>query len=350
MWLVSFAEDNKSSRPAPETSDPGTDPPNAAGAELPEEEQPVSAGAEVNDALRLMLPWVTSVLFHLGIIVLTLFVVWSTMGPEEDKNIVPVAKLSENPGSELSQAQQTEPQNARSQREVRTEEVESEQSMDQQLEMESESEMELVGVSGGGGGGNPAPFGTTGQQNTELSAEMFGTGGNARKIAYLVDASGSLIDTLPFVIRELKRSINELSEKQQFTIFFFQAGEAIEVPPRRWKRATAEMKSEVADWISLEAGNIVPRGATTPIPAVKAVMRYNPELLFILSDNITGQGRYEVDQRKLLELLDKHNPDRQMKVNCIQFLYPDPLNTLKTIAEEHGGNYTFVKESDLGLQ
>ena len=137
----------------------------------------------------------------------------------------------------------------------------------QQLDQTSENKLELVGVSGGGGGGQVASFGTTSGSGSGISAKFYGSGGNARKIIYVIDASGSLIDTLPFVINELKRSISQLSSKQEFTVIFFQSGTAIEVPPRGWKTATSEVKQKVADWITLENGNIIPQGSTNPIQA-----------------------------------------------------------------------------------
>ena len=55
-------------------------------------------------------------------------------------------------------------------------------------------------------------------------------------------------------------------------------------------------------------------------------MRYRPELVFLLSDNITGRGKYEVDRADLLSMIDGANKDRKTKINCIQFIHPDSLN------------------------
>ena len=59
----------------------------------------------------------------------------------------------------------------------------------------------------------------------------------------------------------------------------------------------------------------------------------------------------------LLAMLDQLNPldpatnRRQCVINCIQFLDPDPLDTLKKIADIHGGpkGYKFLDRSELGL-
>ncbi|MEO7198072.1 MAG: alkyl sulfatase C-terminal domain-containing protein, partial [Solirubrobacterales bacterium] len=43
-------------------------------------------------------------------------------------------------------------------------------------------------------------------------------------------------------------------------------------------------------------GNIIPGGGTNPVKALQMALQTKPQLLFILSDNITGAGRFEVDR------------------------------------------------------
>lgn len=316
-----------------------------------------SVGAEVHDALQTMMPWMISLLFHLGIAIFALFATWVIIPAvsEEDVVIIPTARLSDTPGGRLSQAQGVDLQATQNVRNIQAEEVATGEALGQvNTGINSSidgSAVELVGLAGGGAGGGStklAPFGTTSGTGTGLGASFYGTGGNARKIIYMVDASGSLIDTLPFVMKELKDSISGLSEQQQYTIVFFQDGEPIEVPPAGWKQATPENKRKTFEFLA--PGNVVPRGKTSPDKALKLGMRYKPELMFILSDNITGRGEYEVDREQLLRFLNEVNKDGKTTINTIQFLYPDQLETLKDIAAEHKGIYKFITEADLGLQ
>jgi len=352
MWSWLFADDAppRPNRPTPQPKPQGADV-DTLDPEEEEEEDEFGVGGEINEALQAVLPWMTSLLFHLGIVVLALFLVWSyiLIVDEEEMPIIPSAKLSETPGGSPTETPDVELKSSQQVKKVQAENVATEDSVNN-LESNLDSELELVGVSGGGGGGKLAPFGMTTGAGSGIGAKFYGTGGNARKIIYIVDASGSLIDTLPFVIKELKRSVSALSDKQDYTVIFFQAGQPVEVPPRGWKKADARNKRSTADWIDLEAGNIVPRGKTDPVSAVKLAMRYKPELVFLLSDNITGRGEYEVDRKDLLKFLNDANADRKTVINTIQFLYPDPLNTLKTIASEHGGVYKFITEESLGLK
>ena len=54
-------------------------------------------------------------------------------------------------------------------------------------------------------------------------------GVQARRVVFVVDASGSLIDTLAFVIRDLKRAVGSLNERQMFTVIFFQGSYQVSV-------------------------------------------------------------------------------------------------------------------------
>ena len=198
-----------------------------------------------------------------------------------------------------------------------------------------------------GGGGKMAPFGTV-QGQGGIKAKFFGLGGNAKKLVYVVDASGSLLNSFPAVVSALKRSINELSDKQRFTVIFFQRDTAIEVPPRRLKVADAQTKKHVGDWLA--EGNIITQGTSNPVTALKLAFNYRPDLIFVLSDNITGAKEYEIDQRDLLNQLDQLNKSRKTKINTIQFLYPDQFGTLKLISDAHGGLHKFVSAEDVGLE
>jgi hypothetical protein len=169
---------------------------------------------------------------------------------------------------------------------------------------------------------------------------------------YLVDASGDMIDIFAFIINELKRSIRQLGPEQRFNIIFFQEGKAIEVPvPQRGlKPATVQVKQAVADWISVETGNIVPRLSTDPAAAIRQALGYQPDLVYLLSANITGREQWSVSQDWLLNLIRRTKQacrTERTRINTLQFVDEDPLQTLKLIAEQHGGIYRFISEDEV---
>ncbi len=178
---------------------------------------------------------------------------------------------------------------------------------------------------------------------------------NARRIVYIIDATGSMIGALQIVIDELGRSLSNLSSEQSFSVIFFQGNTAIEAPPAgRFIPATARELDRVIKWIHT---SIVPRDRTNPLPAIEKAVRLNPDVIFLLSHGLTGHGEFEIDQRDLLDRLDKLNPvDRDLRrrrtqINCIQFMDPDPLDTMKLISQQHGGpnGYKFLSRKELGV-
>ncbi|MEE9212077.1 MAG: hypothetical protein V3U29_05430 [Phycisphaeraceae bacterium] len=306
---------------------------------------------EANTIVTAFMPWVVSLLVHAGVVLLAIFLVWSTIDRPDERVIIPIAHLSRTPPPPLTM-QRTEPMTrTTASRHRRVSRV----TQRSPALLTSKADMQTIGVEGGGAD-TASPFDTAVQSGATGNIGFFGVrGGNARTIAYVVDASGSLIDTLPDVIKELTRSINRLDERQRFTIIFFQANAALEVPvPKRGlKRATAQNKQKVIKWIDQSSHNIVPEGASSPIKALQLALKYKPDLIYILSDNITGAGRYEVDQRRLLAEIDKANTART-RINTIQFIYPDKLAeqglkpTLQLISERTGGTYKFVDGKERG--
>jgi hypothetical protein len=178
---------------------------------------------------------------------------------------------------------------------------------------------------------------------------------NARRIVYVVDASGSLVGSFPQVIEELRRSMMKLDPRQNFGIIFIQRGEALTVPPGgTLQPATPERLAEAMQWVDAK---VVPTGRSNPLAAVEAALALKPEIVFLLSADITGAGEFEISERKLLDELDRLNPKdpstgrRPVRIQCVQFLDPDPVGTLERIASEHGGadGYRYLGRSELGL-
>ena len=184
---------------------------------------------------------------------------------------------------------------------------------------------------------------------------------NARRIVYVVDVSGSMTSWHQIVLNELFKSLEQLDERQQFAIIFFQQDRALQVPPRdRMQKATDAIRRRVIDWIN-EGDNVVPGYGSNPIAALEVAFDLHPEVIFLLSDSITGSGAYEVDQSQLLAALEELNPirdeetgQRDVLLRCVQFLGEDKdlLGTMKEIARRHGGEdgYRLFDRKAMGLE
>ncbi len=309
-------------------------------------------------ALVAMAPWAISSLIHAAMVLMAIWAVWiQVQKPLEEEIIIPSTVLTDTPGSPIKMRQTKEKLQTTSSASRRT--VTQTETTKSTLSSKVKLETRVLGAVGGASG-KSSPFGTgVVGSGGPFQSSLYGNGGNAKRIAYLIDASGSLIDTLPFVIMELKRSISGLSDKQSFCVIFFQGEDAIEARGATQTSglmpATAANKQAVMKWIDPASGNIVPHGESNPLPALKKALGYRPQLLFILSDNITGEGRWETDQKTLLQEIRSVNI-AQTKINTIQFLHDDPLvkygmgRTLEKISEQSGGVFKFVDARTLGLE
>jgi len=177
---------------------------------------------------------------------------------------------------------------------------------------------------------------------------------NARRVVYVVDASGSLVGTFPAILRELEASLARLDQRQSFAVVFFQKGEALAVPPGRLMPADSLNISRAIDWMRR---SVFPTGRSSPVEALQAAMKLSPDLVFMLSAGITGAGEFEISRDELLRALDRINPvtsrsgRRRTRIQCVQFLERDPGGTLERIAEVHGGPgaFRFLSRDELGL-
>lgn len=178
---------------------------------------------------------------------------------------------------------------------------------------------------------------------------------NAREIVYVIDASGSMIRTLPIVLEELRRSLERLDPVQSFAMLFFQGNRFVRVPGVA--RLTPARPDEIDRQLAWIRANVIPEGRSNPLAALEEAVGLEPDVVFVLSENITGSGEFEIDAEALLQRLEVINPvdpstgRRRVTINCIQFLDPDPRDTLRRIAEAHGGpgGYKFLDRAELGL-
>ncbi len=353
MVVWPFADDDSGATGSRPTPQPRADQPKAqsdAPAPPPvlppegDDDEKASVGDEINTMLTFLLPWAISLLLHLGIAMLAFFVVWSAAVEEEEDEIIPEARMLNDEPSELLVYSENLEVTATTDipREIETQTVAKGDPLSA-LNTDTASDLALIGVTGS----KALPAGSRIGKDP-FGVGMYGVGGNARTIVYCVDASGSLVDTLPFVIDELKSSLRKLVPEQRFSVIFFQADEAI-YPFSGLRPATPETITQVSNW--MDSDELIPHGSSNPKKALTIALSYRPDLIYILSDNITGKGQYAIDQKELLELISQTRDRRgaaNTRINTIQFLYPDPLETLKKIAEEHSGRYRFVDAAVVG--
>jgi hypothetical protein len=196
--------------------------------------------------------------------------------------------------------------------------------------------------SGKGDGGPLAGFGPPGGGGIGPKGPMFGHGGNAMKIAFVCDASGSMLNKFSTLRRELANTIQQLRPTQSFDVIFFQEQNSASLAPSL-VMATPQNKIGAENFMT---DKVTPRGETNPIPGIDAAFKTQPQLIYILTD-----GDFP-NNDAVLKRIKELNKDKKVKINTIAFVGEGDNDTefiklLQKIADENGGRFNLVHESDL---
>lgn len=201
---------------------------------------------------------------------------------------------------------------------------------------------------GGGGGGGGAPWGVPGGGGGMLPKSNFaGTGGNANKIVFLCDASGSMISVSASLKRQLKAAIDEMrcdaDAQQEFNVIFFNEKTPQILFKDGLQFANPENKAKASDWID----NVVIAGGTEPMGAVKEALAEKPQLLYVLTDGFDNFS----DSEGLLKLFKNGDADGKMAINCIYLQSNDKdaalVELLKSIADIGHGQMKITSKDDM---
>ncbi len=200
-----------------------------------------------------------------------------------------------------------------------------------------------VGSGDGKGGGPLAPFGVPGGgQGQGPKSQFLGVGGNAVKIVYVCDASGTMFSAIDALRRALNESISALKPIQGFNVIFFRDADVLALQPGGLVMANSDNKRKAFDFIR----DVSPAGATNPIPAIEAAFAAKPELVYILTDGFDNVSSYD----DVLKTIRRLNPGAKTKVNSILIRTrsdPELERVMKTIASENGGVYRAIAGEEM---
>jgi hypothetical protein len=330
------------------------------------DEKPAHKGSFwANPAVASMTGMATSLLLHATLIAIGI-IFFSTDVQNaikklvvEEQNIIPTAELATdtpggipNPGMnddntrEAAQAVDSSITQSDSFAETKSE------TLSKTLTQTGDAGASVIGIGGGkptagqglgtgaAGGGSLAKFGVPGGGGgIGPKGAVFGNGGNAFRIAFICDGTGTMVglkDTL--VKRELRSTIGKLTPKQQFNIIYFRDGENAEaVDKNSLIPATPPNIKRMGDFLD----GLAPQGQTNPIPAIEMAFKMKPQLLYILSD---GEFDDLVPYADVIKRVAELNADKKTRVNTILFGDRDAQaeKTMQQIAKDSGGNFVFV--------
>ena len=295
-----------------------------------------------------LIPVVISVLFHLGLLLIMLFVIfWAEVEVDIEKIEIADDAFTEDPGAKLSPsrdisktASQTK---SKSRKHTRSKGINTSAG-------KTTKAVKVMGI-GGAVGDSVADMGLP--VSSSGGSVFFGTksGGNMRHVVYVIDRSGSMVwgGNFDVVKGELCRSLAKLNgDKQDYHVIFLADGKPLEKSPKRLVPATRKNVRETAGWLETDVTESE-SGLTKAIPAMErafAVLknRKGGSLIHLLTD-----GSFKDDiggNAAVLGYIKSKNKDKKVHINT--FLYgvrpPQAVEVMEKIAKQNGGKYRFVED------
>ncbi|MBR90696.1 MAG: hypothetical protein CMO66_05435 [Verrucomicrobiales bacterium] len=204
---------------------------------------------------------------------------------------------------------------------------------------------------------NPTPDSTEGLSAVEIfRTQGFNTRGEGKgkDFVFIIDRSSSMSDDdrLNAAKQALTRSLEKMGPEENFYIYFF-SDKTDGMDEGRMVSATPGNISSTGGWVN----SMSPSGLTNPRDALKdAFAKLKPSTIWLLSDgkfttvkqdNRTGKGKTRLVKKlpPVLKVIRGLNPNGNVRINTIGFAanQADVDESLKEIAEENDGVYTFIR-------
>lgn len=202
----------------------------------------------------------------------------------------------------------------------------------------------LPGSGGQSEGGSP--FGVPGGTGRGPRATFYGTTGNAMKIVYVLDRTGTMVDQWRTGVQaEVKKSVHKLVPAQTFAVITFTSDEFGGAQIVGNWTGMRFANREVIQAFDFAFSDIPCAGGGGDeynifVNAFKLAFSLKPQQIFFLTD---GDFRPE-----LLDVVDKLNRDRSVKISTIAFTVSKKSETptaqairmrMKQLAERNGGAF-----------
>lgn len=296
-------------------------------------------------ALASLMPWLISLLFHIGLFLILVFVVFFTStAPDPEDIIIPNEFISENPGGRMS-PNPSKVKSHTTQKQTRKKRTRQKTKVTTDTGV-SKNALSVIGTAGSSAasGGSDMGLKTTG--GGSMGNGFFGLGGNAHNVVYVIDGSGSMMVSGAFeaVREEMYRSIYKLTDKQTFAIILYTAGKPVECS-KRLMRVNKRNKIKAAKFL----GGYNGEGASNPIPALKRAFAYLKRakkpgrLIYLLSDGeFRGEG---VNNAVVLSTVRSLNADKKVFINTLLFgtKQPEAIKVMEQIANQNKGSFKYIE-------
>ncbi len=155
--------------------------------------------------------------------------------------------------------------------------------------------------------------------------------GDARKIVYLLDHSGSMKGSLEAVQGHLAETIESLDASKQFHVMYFSSGKPVEMSGKALRTATPARKKLARQFLKpISSGS-----GTDPGDALARAFSLRPDVIYLLSD-----GQFS---ETILDFITQRNPNRRVTVNTVCFGKKGGQDLMKALAQDNGGRFKFIR-------
>jgi hypothetical protein len=200
--------------------------------------------------------------------------------------------------------------------------------------------------------------GGSGLDITPARTAVFGLADEGTRFVYVFDRSESMNSVLTYSSEgttvfsitpleaakaELLRSLKDLNRGHHFGIVFYNHSPWLFTLGRTSRSilpATLENKQRASAFVSSMYG----QGKTNHVKPLELALQLRPDVIFLLTDGEEKDDPTPVELARLRRL-----NDGQTRINVIQFCYkPQTGGALAQLAEENGGRHLFFNISQLG--
>ena len=183
------------------------------------------------------------------------------------------------------------------------------------------------------------------KQSDETKADGTKADGNTsetQEVVYLVDTSGTMIDSMPRLHQWLIADIDRLGPEDGFEIVLFNGRS---LSGGRLRQATAGQRSGVRQWLTLNAAPTSVNGRSDPSAAARRAADSGADQWVLLSDDAFGRRAAPDGSDIGVEQLAELVPAEVTRVDTVQFFYPDSRRLLESVAGRWAGSFEFVGEA-----
>jgi hypothetical protein len=187
----------------------------------------------------------------------------------------------------------------------------------------------------------PAPASGPATATAPATVKVMGIETPGKRIVFIVDHSGSMLDTFDYLRAFMLTAIDSLAEDREGGVLLV-AGTVEAVGEKKIVPMTAEAKKKIAEGLAkARVQGASDDDLSSFAEAFKKAFVMKPDTIFFLTD-----GHFDPRLQQQVKLL---NAKKGVAVNTVTFIIHEPSNeeALKEMAKANGGQFRFVSEKEV---